>query len=195
MRFTKSVHKFWPLVQKDYKKVSPQNLFVKKWTDVKLKTKEDKLSGSFTKFFVPNLNDMLATAFFLLAKVFLWLLKLIFSSVYHLTYIFSGVSGVLYLFGWTKNALKGSVQASLWCILMPFVIVAILTLVGNSFSDKAQNGELLIAQMDNILWLFGVTLLLLLSPIITQGLVQGEGFQRLGFWQAKPHCCVYARKD
>ena len=162
------------------KKVSPKNLFVRKWTEAKLTTKNENSSGWIQKIAIPNLNDLLATFFFLMAKIFIWLLKLIFSTVYHLTYIFSGISGLLYLFGWTKNALKGSVQASLWCMLMPFVIVAILALVGNSFETKAENGELIIAQMDNIIWLFGITLLLLLTPVMTYSLVQGEGFHSYG---------------
>ena len=53
------------------KKVSPRNLFVKKWFEIKVRTKQDKGWSFLEKFAVPNLNDLLATAFFLLAKVFL----------------------------------------------------------------------------------------------------------------------------
>ena len=59
------------------KKVSPRNLFVKKWTSVKVRTKEKKEWNFIQSLVVPNLNDLLATAFFLLAKIFIWLLKLI----------------------------------------------------------------------------------------------------------------------
>lgn len=107
------------------KKVSPRNLFVKKWYHTKVRTTEKRDWNFIQSLVVPNLNDLLGTAFFLLAKVFIWLLKLIYSSVYHLTYVFSGVTAILYFLGWTKDALKGTVQASLWCMVMPFVIVAI----------------------------------------------------------------------
>lgn len=129
---------------------------------------------------VPNLNDILATAFFLLAKVFIWLLKLIYSTVYHLTYVFSGITAVLYFLGWTKDALKGTVQASLWCMVMPFVIVAILALVGNSIDDSALGSDLIISKIDTIIWLFGVTLLLLISPFITFGMIKGDGIHSFG---------------
>lgn len=162
------------------KKVSPRNLFIKKWYYSKVKTTEKKSWGFIQSIAVPNLNDLLATAFFLVSKVFLWLLKLIYSSVYHLTYVFSGITGILYFLGWTKDALKGTVQASLWCMIMPFVIIAILALVGNSIDETAIHGELLVAKMDTIIWLFGVTLLLLISPVISYGMIKGEGIHSFG---------------
>jgi hypothetical protein len=162
------------------RKVSPRNLFVKKWYYPKVKTQEKMSWNKLQNIVIPNLNDLLATGFFLLAKIFLWLLKLIYSSVYHFTYVFSGVTAILYFLGWTKDALKGTVQASLWCMIMPFVIVAILSLVGNSIDETAMSGELLAAKVDTIIWLFGVTLLLLISPLITFGMIKGDGIHSFG---------------
>jgi hypothetical protein len=162
------------------KKVSPRNLFVKKWYHTKVRTTEKREWNFIQSLVVPNLNDLLATAFFLLAKVFIWLLKLIYSSVYHLTYVFSGVTAILYFLGWTKDALKGTVQASLWCIIMPFVIVAILALVGNSIDESALGSELIVTKVDTIIWLFGVTLLLLISPLISYGMIKGDGIHSFG---------------
>ncbi len=88
------------------KKVSPRNLFVKKWYHTKVKTKEKKEWNFIQSLAIPNLNDLLATAFFLLSKIFIWLLKLIYSSVFHLTYVFSGITAILYFLGWNKDALK-----------------------------------------------------------------------------------------
>lgn len=157
-------------------KVSPSNLFIKNLSDIKIKTKEKTNSlNLIDKFIVPNLNDLVATLFYVLGKVFLWLLKLIYSTVYHLTYVFSGVSAILYFFNWTKGSLKGSMQASLWCMLLPFVVVSILCLVGNSFQDRASDGEFLVSSIDSIVWLFGITLLLLISPLIAYGIIQGDG--------------------
>jgi hypothetical protein len=162
------------------KRVSPTNLFVKRWTQAKVKTKKHKGWDSLKSILIPNLNDLIGTAFFLLAKLFIWLLKLIYSSVYHLTYVFAGVTGILYFLGWTKDALKGTIQASLWCMIMPFVIVAILSLVGNSIEATALNGDLVIAKIDTIIWLFGVTLLLLITPLITYGMIRGDGIHSFG---------------
>lgn len=162
------------------KKVSPRNLFVKKWYHTKVRTKDKKEWNFIQSIVIPNLNDLLATAFFLLSKVFIWLLKLIYSSVYHLTYVFSGVTAILYFLGWTKDALRGTVQACFWCIALPYVIVAILALVGNSIDETALGGELIASKVDTIIWLFGVTLLLLISPLITFGLVKGDGIHSFG---------------
>ncbi len=161
-------------------KVSPRNLFVKKWFHVKVRTREQKQWSFLESFAIPNLNDLVATAFFLMAKVFIWLLKLIYSSVYHLTYVFSGLTAILFFLGWTKDAIKGTFQASLWCMFLPFVIVAILALVGNSIDETAIAGGLVVAKIDTIIWLFGVTLLLLISPLITFGMVKGEGIHSFG---------------
>ncbi len=161
-------------------KVSPRNLFVKKWTTAKVKTTEKRDWSFIQSFAIPNLNDLIATIFFVFSKAFIWLLKLIYSSVYHLTYVFSGITAILYFLGWTKDSLKGTVQASLWCMAMPFVIVAILALVGNSIDESAISGEFVLAKMDTIIWLFGVTLLLLISPMITYAMVKGEGIHSFG---------------
>ncbi len=177
---SKAVNLSLDVASKTLRKVSPKNLFVKKWYEGKIKTKEKKGWGYLESLAIPNLNDLLATAFFLLAKVFTWLLKLIFSSVYHLTYVFSGITALLYFFGWTNRSLIGSVQSSLWCIILPFVVVAILALVGNSINSRAINGDLAIADIETILWLFGVTLILLLSPIITWSMVKGDGIAGAG---------------
>ena len=160
------------------KKVSPRNLFVKKWYEVKVRTAEKKEWNFIQSIVVPNLNDLLATAFYLFAQV--WLLKLIYSTVYHFTYVFSGITAILYFLGWTKDALKGTVQASLWCMIMPFVIVAILALVGNSIDDLVLGSELMVTKVNTIVWLFGVTLLLLISPLITFGMIKGDGVHSFG---------------
>ncbi|HAZ13170.1 MAG TPA: hypothetical protein DCY86_10315, partial [Bdellovibrionales bacterium] len=116
-----------------------------------MKTTEKRDWNFIQSFAIPNLNDLIATIFFVFSKAFIWLLKLIYSSVYHLTYVFSGITAILYFLGWTKDSLKGTVQASLWCMAMPFVIVAILALVGNSIDESAISGEFVLAKMDTII--------------------------------------------
>jgi hypothetical protein len=168
------------------KRVTPHNFILKKWNESKLKTKSETKDGIFSNFVIPNVNDFLATAFFVFSKIFLWLLKLIYSSVYHLTYLFSGFTAVLYFLGWTKDALKGTVQASIWCFAMPFVIVAILALVGNTLEVEATRGDILLGHIDALVWLFGITMLLMFSPMITYGLIRGDGAHsvagKLGAW-------------
>ncbi len=177
---TKAVDISLITASKTLKRISPRNLFVKKWFNVKVKTKKKSSWSSLEAFAIPNLNDLVATSFFVLSKVFIWLLKLIYSSVYHLTYIFAGFTAIMYFLGWTKDALKGTIQASLWCMILPFVIVAILGLVGNSMHNSAAVGEVAFASINNLVWLFGVTLLLLISPLITYGMIKGDGIHSAG---------------
>ena len=177
---TKAVDIAFESAQNTLTKISPRNLFIKKWYYTKVKTHEKKEWNLINSFAIPNLNDIVATSFYILAKAFLWLLKLIYSSVYHLTYVFSGITAVLYFLGWAKDALKGTVQASLWCMILPFILIAILALVGNGLEEPAIQGELMIAKMDTLIWLLGVTLLLLLTPAITYSMVKGEGIHSFG---------------
>ncbi|MEI8348016.1 MAG: hypothetical protein WCG27_11155, partial [Pseudomonadota bacterium] len=162
------------------KKVSPRNFFIKKWYEPKVRTASKSNWGFIDKFAIPNLNDLLATAFYLLAKVSLWLLKLIYSTVYHLTYIFSGITAILYFFELTSGGIKGTIRSAVWCMILPFVIAAILALVGNTIDERALKGDLAIADIETIIWLFGICLILLLAPMITFVLIRSEGIAGAG---------------
>lgn len=167
------------------REISPNNLFLRKWTEVKVKTSEDKMSnatgwGKIERILVPNFNDLLGTFFFLLSKLLIWILKLIYSTVYHLTYVFAPLTAILYFFPITNASIKGTIISSLWCMILPFILIAILAIVGNSFQVNANNSEIIISSMDQILWLFGVTLLIAASPIFTLGLLKGSGMAMAG---------------
>lgn len=163
-------------------RVSPNNIFQKRWTETRVKTKHKGQStwGWAKSFFVPNVNELIGTSLFVIAQILLWILKLIYSTVYHLTYVFSGITAVLYFLGWTKDALKGTVRASIWCILQPYVVVALLALVGNSVSENIEAAGIAASSIDNLIWLFGITFLLLASPMMTYGMVQGDGIHSFG---------------
>lgn len=162
------------------RKVSPRNIFLRSWAEVKVKTTDNSSWNILQKFAIPNINDLLGTSFFLLSKVFIWILKLIYSTVYHLTYVFAPLTAILYFFPITRNSISGTIQSSLWCMLMPIVLVSILAIVGNSIQSPAQNGSLSIVSIDQILWLFGVTLILLMSPLLTLGILRGGGVAMSG---------------
>lgn len=163
-------------------RVSPNNIFQKRWTEGRVKTKYEGQStwGWAKSFFVPNVNELIGTTLFVIAQILLWILKLIYSTVYHLTYVFSGITAVLYFLGWTKDALKGTVRASIWCILQPYIVVALLALVGNSVSENIEAAGVAASSIDNLIWLFGITFLLLASPMMTYGMVQGDGIHSFG---------------
>ena len=162
------------------RKVSPRNIFLRSWTEVKVKTKEDASWNWLQKFSIPNINDLVGTALFILSKVFIWILKLIYSTVYHLTYVFAPLTAILYFFPITRGSIAGTIQSSLWCMLMPIVLVSILAIVGNSIQVPAKDGALAIISIDHIIWIFGVTLLMLMTPILTIGILRGGGVAMSG---------------
>ena len=60
------------------REVSPRNIFLRKWNEVKVKTAAQSNSGFIDGIVIPNLNDLLGTALFLLSKVCILILKLIY---------------------------------------------------------------------------------------------------------------------
>ena len=162
------------------RKVSPRNIFLKSWTEVKVRTKKDPSDSWIQNFAIPNINDLVGTALFVLSKAFIWILKLIYSTVYHLTYVFAPLTAILYFFPITKNSIGGTIQSSLWCIFMPIVLVSILAIVGNSIQVPAKEGALAIISIDHIVWIFGVTILLLMTPVLTMGILWGGGIALSG---------------
>ncbi len=158
------------------KRVSPRNPFMKKFYERKYKEKKKENSSFLSGFVMPNLHELVSTTMYVLVNIFMWLLKLIYSSVYHLTYVFSSMSALLYLFSWTNSSLRGIVSSTLWCMLMPFVIVSLLVLVGNTITMSAPSASVGVSDIELLIWLFGITLLLLISPLITLNIVKSDGF-------------------
>lgn len=177
---TKAVELSLTSASETLQRVSPDNIFQRRWTESRTSTKTDSSWGWARSFFVPNVNELIGTTLFVISQILLWVLKLIYSTVYHLTYVFSGITAVLLFMGWTRDALKGTIQASIWCILQPYVVVALLALVGNSINANTDSGGLAVTSLDSLIWLFGITILLLASPLMTYGMVKGEGIHSFG---------------
>jgi hypothetical protein len=156
------------------REVSPRNIFLKRWNEVKVKTTDSSNSSFIEKIAIPNLNDLLGTALFLLSKVCILILKLIYTTVYHFTYIFAPITAIISFLPISKNSMAGTITSSLWCILLPLVLVVFLALVGNSIQMPAENGQLAISSMDQLIWIFGITVLMLLAPSFTFSLIKGS---------------------
>ncbi|MDD4976355.1 MAG: hypothetical protein PHY93_18495 [Bacteriovorax sp.] len=171
---TKAVDLSFKASEELLREVSPRNIFLRKWSEVKVKTTDSSNSNFIEKIAIPNLNDLLGTALFLMSKVCILILKLIYTTVYYFTFIFAPVTAVLSLLPTSKNPMAGTITSSLWCILLPFVLVVFLALVGNSIQMPAENGQLAISSMDQLIWIFGITLLMLLAPSFTFSLIKGS---------------------
>lgn len=171
---TKAVDISFKASEELLREVSPRNIFLKKWNEVKVKSMENS-NGSFVdKLIVPNINDLLGTALFLLSKVCILILKLIYTTVYYFTFIFAPVTAVLSFIPNSKNSMAGTITSSLWCILLPFVLVVFMALVGNTVQIPSEHGQLAVSSMDHLIWIFGITLLMLLTPSFTYSLIKGS---------------------
>src|SRR5690606_15615590 len=63
---TQATHIALESASQTLRRVSPTNLFVKKWLQIKVKTKHQKGWDSLKSILIPNINDLLGTAFYLL---------------------------------------------------------------------------------------------------------------------------------
>lgn len=155
------------------KKIGPDHFIHKKWYQSKGLKKKGLVEKEsfFDSFKIIDLDDLIAHTMFILSHLFLFFLKLIYSTVYHLTYILSPIGALLYLFDLTEGSLKGFITSSLWCTLMPLVLVSILLIVGSTFKEDA----ITITHIDSLIWLFGITFLLVLTPVITLGVISASG--------------------
>lgn len=157
------------------KKVNPDHFILKDWKRVNIKTKDNKNWNFFEKLLIPEINDLVVTSFFVLSKIFLFFLKLIYSTVFHFTYIFSPIGALLYLFDVTEGSLKGFILSSLWSFLMPIILAVMLCMIGNTLKKDAINGEMTLLNIESLIWLFGISFLLLLTPVITLGVLSSSG--------------------
>jgi len=150
-------------------KISPNNKFFGV-------VKDEKENKSLFETLLGGFEDLVANFFYFLSRIFSFLLKLIYSSVFYLTYVFSGISAVLYLAGF-RGSINGMVKSSIWCLILPFILVCIIAIVGNSI-DFAQSSAL--NGIEKILWLFGVNLLMLIAPAFTFSLIKDANISGSG---------------
>ncbi len=138
--------------------------------------KNEKENKSIFETLLGGFEDLVANFFYFLSRIFSFLLKLIYSSVFHLTYIFSGFSAVLYLAGF-RGSIGGMIKSSTWCMALPFILVCIISIVGNAidFTDSSA-----LKGIEKILWLFGVNLLMLIAPAFTFSLIKDANISASG---------------
>lgn len=162
------------------KTFQPDNMFLKDTHAKKAITKKEKSNWipGFIEDQLPDWNNMIATVLYVCARIFMFGIKLIYSTVYYFTSIFSSFAAILFLFGWTQGALKGTVLTSVWCLILPYFIAVAMILTGGAMHQQAMSGETI--DLDKALWLFGITLLIISMPIAAYKFISGEGIQSFG---------------
>lgn len=162
------------------KTFQPDNMFLKATHSKKVITKKDK--STFVPDFIinnlPDWNNMFATCLYIITRIFMIAIQLIFSTVYYFTTVFSSFAAILFLFGWTQGALKGTILTSVWCSILPFFIAAAMMMTGGVMHDQALSGDVI--NLDKSIWLFGITLLIIAMPMAAYKFINGEGIQSFG---------------
>jgi hypothetical protein len=122
----------------------------------------------------------------LLVDLFAWvaflLIKIVFSGVFHLTYVFTGLVALLYLFDFGDKALKGMLISSVWCMIFPFVLCASIFFLGSTVGEIDSSGRGL---MNLALTIISSTFFIF-TPVITLKLISGLGVvEGITEWGAK----------
>jgi hypothetical protein len=129
------------------------------------------ISILFRKWF-ENLADRTLPDF---TTIFVWIaflaVKLLFSAVYHMTYVFAGVVAMLYLFEFGAKSLTGMLISTVWCMVMPMVVCASIFFLRESIGGVATSG----GGLGNIALVIVSSAFFLFTPYITLKLIQGGG--------------------
>lgn len=120
-------------------------------------------------------NDPIVVFIFLLSYTSFFLLTQLYSLIYHLAIALFGFCAVLSIFPITSRSLTGAVYTSLWCVLMPFVVMIVLALIGDSDAFLKGYSGGIVQNLESLIQLLVMTILLLLTPVITTKIMNGTG--------------------
>jgi hypothetical protein len=124
------------------------------------------------KYWFKSLTDRALPDF---TTLFVWIsflfVKLLFSAVYHMTYVFAGIVALLYLFEFGAKSLTGMLVSTIWCMIMPMVVCASIFFLRESIGGTATSG----GGIGNIALVIVSSAFFLFTPYIALKLIQGGG--------------------
>lgn len=110
-----------------------------------------------------------------LVNLFSWIsflvVKLVYSGVYHLTYIFVGLVALIYLFDFGNKAIIGMLISTVWCMVFPFVLCTSIFFLGTTIGE-VQSGDL---GLMNLAISIVSASFVIFAPLITLKLITGVG--------------------
>lgn len=121
------------------------------------------------------MNDPIVVFIFITSYTSFFLLTQLYSLVYHLGIAFFGVCAVLSILPITQRSLTGAVYTGFWCVLMPFVVMIVLALIGDSDAFLKDYSGGIVQNLESLIQLLVMTILLLLTPVITTKILNGTG--------------------
>lgn len=120
-------------------------------------------------------DDSIVVSIFLFSYGAFFLLTQLYGLIYHLTLSFIGLCAVLSIFPITSKSLKGAVYSSLWCVVMPFVVMIVLSLVGDSDAFLKDYTGGIVQNIESLIQLLVMMILLLMTPFLTSKIMNGTG--------------------
>lgn len=120
-------------------------------------------------------DDPLVVGIFLFSYAAFFLLTQLYGLIYHLTLAFIGFCAVLSILPITSRSLTGAIYSSLWCVLMPFVIMIVLALVGDSDAFLKDYSGGIVQNVESLIQLLVMMVILLLTPLLTTKIMNGTG--------------------
>ncbi|QDK42714.1 hypothetical protein DOM21_14895 [Bacteriovorax stolpii] len=121
------------------------------------------------------MNDPIVVFIFIMSYTSFFLLTQLYSLIYHLGIAFFGVCAVLSILPITQRSLTGAVYTGFWCALMPFVVMIVLALIGDSDAFLRDYSGGIVQNLESLIQLLVMTILLLLTPVITTKILNGTG--------------------
>lgn len=157
-------------------KYSSQNKFLSAYQNAEIATNSKAGVWDRLKSIVSIImNDSIVVFIFITSYTSFFLLTQLYSLVYHLGIAFFGVCAVLSILPITQRSLTGAVYTGFWCVLMPFVVMIVLALIGDSDAFLKDYSGGIVQNLESLIQLLVMTILLLLTPIITTKILNGTG--------------------
>ena len=144
----------------------------------KVRARDGKV-GLWDKFLVMakvDFNDLVATIIWLLIYIAFFILKLLYTTMFYLLYVFLSLQALAFIFPVTANSLQGSLRTYLSLIITPLVATIILIILGNNAEYVSNTGKYTVSEtLRGLIQLLLSGILLLFSPVFASTLLDGRG--------------------
>jgi hypothetical protein len=130
-------------------------------------------------------TDAILTLLWAFNLISLFVIKLLYSLVFHFTYAFIPVTALIAIFPPFKNAVLGPIKALVWVFLVPVLASSLIAIAGDVISPANFKNGYVVYDFKTYLQLFSFSFLLLTVCAMARKIVSGEGFQEIAAANAK----------
>ena len=152
-------------------KFNSKTSFISIWKN-KIKREKRKEISSFKLWS----TDLLLSFLWVVNKITFYLLKCLYSVVFHFAYAFCPLIVLLSILPVMKGSLYIPLKASLWCFLMPIISASMLVALDGLLEIKG--GEsFLVYSISDFVQMLVYSFMLLSSGVMATKLINGQGFE------------------